>query len=310
MLNIHQLNVFVIAAETLNFTQTAKRLHLTQSSVSQHIKSLETQIGMELFIRRGRALQITEAGEILLPLAQEIVEDSIQAIEQMELLKTEVHGNLLIGCNTALGKYVLPILLAEFQKRFPLIKITCSRLSLQDTITLLSKGEIHFALTNMEDSCEDSGEFQLFTKEPVVLIAPKGHPWSQKREIYTDDLYDEGFIMREPQSDLYKVVKKDLMGVGVDIDKLNTRMVMGTSEAIALTVEQGGGCGFVSRMVANKTCGKRVDVINVHGLSIFLEIYFGRQIAHPGTGAQAAFWDFITRQYSNIYKMMFSTSKQ
>ena len=92
MLNIHQLDVFITAAETLNFTATAKRSHLTQSSVSQIIKTLETQLGMELFKRKGRALQITDAGNMLLPMAREIVQGSIRAAERMELLKKEIHG--------------------------------------------------------------------------------------------------------------------------------------------------------------------------------------------------------------------------
>ena len=85
MLNIHQLNVFISAAETLNFTVTAKRLHLTQSSVSQIIKTLESQLEVELFKRKARTIRLTDAGNLLLPMAREIVEGSIRAAEQMEL---------------------------------------------------------------------------------------------------------------------------------------------------------------------------------------------------------------------------------
>ena len=95
MLGTHQLNVFVTAVETLSFTKTAKRLHLTQSSVSQHIKALESQLGVELFLRQGRSLAVTDAGNVLLPMAREIVEGSIRAAERMELIKKQVHGHLM-----------------------------------------------------------------------------------------------------------------------------------------------------------------------------------------------------------------------
>ncbi|UCD53573.1 MAG: LysR family transcriptional regulator, partial [Phycisphaerales bacterium] len=78
MLNSHQLNVFVTAVETLSFTKTAKRLHLTQSGVSQQIKALEGHLGVELFLRKGRQLAVTDAGNVLLPMAREIVEGSIR----------------------------------------------------------------------------------------------------------------------------------------------------------------------------------------------------------------------------------------
>jgi DNA-binding transcriptional LysR family regulator len=304
MLNVHQLNVFIIAAETLNFTRTAKKLHLTQSSVSQHIKSLETQLDMDLFRRKGRALEITDAGKVLLPLAREIVEGSIRAAEQMELLKTEIHGQLIVGCNTAPGKYVLPVLLADFHRRHPLVKITCTVLPPHQTIDQLAKGEIHFALTNLDEESQSASEFQLFMKEPIELIVPKGHRWSDQGEIEPLDLYEECYIMREPGSGTYQYVKRGLTGVGIDIEKLNTILVMGTSESIALAVQQSLGIGFVSRMIVDKICNSSVDVVRVHDLEMSQDIYFGRQTVKSATSAQVAFWDFITSQYTYVYEQV------
>ena len=144
MLNIHQLNVFITAAETLNFTVTAKRLHLTQSSVSQIIKTLENQLEVDLFQRKARTLKITDAGNLLLPMAREIVEGSIRAAERMELMKDEVHGHLIVGCNTAPGKYVLPVLLAKFNEVYPLVRFKCKVLPQDQALTQLKDGDIHF----------------------------------------------------------------------------------------------------------------------------------------------------------------------
>lgn len=301
MLNVHQLNVFVTAAETLNFTQTAKKLHLTQSSVSQHIKSLETQLGMELFLRKGRTLEVTDAGGVLLPLAREIVEDSIRATERMEMLKSEVHGNLVIGCNTAPGKYILPGILAEFHKKHPLVKVTCTSLPQRLTLEELSKGEIHFALTNTSD-LNQKGEFHLFMHEPVVLIVSHKHRWADKGRIEANELMEECYIMREEDSGTYDCVKRGLVGVGVDIERLNTFLVMGNSESVALAVQQGLGCGFVSRMIVDKTCGEGIKIVEINNLQMSQEIYFGRQTSQPATGAQVAFWNFITQQHTEWFK--------
>jgi DNA-binding transcriptional LysR family regulator len=293
MLNVHQLNVFLIAAETLNFTQTAKRLHLTQSSVSQHIKSLETQLGVELFRRQGRSLEMTDAGLVLLPLARDIVDGSIRAAEQMELLKKEIHGHLIVGCNTAPGKYLLPTLLAKFHKLYPLVKITCQVLPLQQTIDDLSNGSMHFAISNVEDVDYESCEFQLLLEEPIELIASSNHPWAKRGVIEPEDLYDAQFIMREKTSGSYRYIKRGLLDVGIEIERLDTFLEMGTSEALALAVEQGLGVGFVSKMILDRICKGRVSRIEVNGLNIYQQIYFGRQTAHQTSGAQAAFWDFI-----------------
>ncbi|MEJ2511397.1 MAG: LysR family transcriptional regulator [Anaerolineales bacterium] len=301
MLNVHQLNVFVIAADTLNFTQTAKRLHLTQSSVSQHIKSLESQLGVDLFERKGRSLEITDAGYVLLPMAREIVEGSIRVAEQMELLKNEIHGHLIIGCNTAPGKYILPTMLAKFHENFPLVRISCQVLPTKQVQEGMAEGDIHFTLSNVPDTSTEGVEYQLYLEEPIELIVPLDHPWAARKEIEPEELLEEQFISREKNSGTYQNVAKALLDIGIDIEKLDTFMEMGTSEALALAVEQGLGIGFVSKMILEKICPGRVALVKVRGLKILQPIYLGRQTTYPATSGQAAFWEFIREAGEEIF---------
>ena len=301
MLNVHQLNVFVIAADTLNFTQTAKRLHLTQSSVSQHIKSLESQLGVDLFERKGRSLEITDAGYVLLPMAREIVEGSIRVAEQMELLKNEIHGHLIIGCNTAPGKYILPTMLAKFHENFPLVRISCQVLPTKQVQEGMAEGDIHFTLSNVPDTSTEGVEYQLYLEEPIELIVPLDHPWTTRKEIEPEELLEEQFISREKNSGTYQNVAKALLDIGIDIEKLDAFMEMGTSEALALAVEQGLGIGFVSKMIVEKICPGRVALVKVRGLKILQPIYLGRQTTYPATSGQAAFWEFIREAGEEIF---------
>ena len=119
MLDVHQLNVFLAAAEALNFTQAAQRLHMTQPSVSQHIQALERHFDLPLFIRSGRSLELTDAGLALAPLARDAVSLSIRIDETMESLKGDIYGHLIVGCTTTPGKYILPQVLAQFHRKFP-----------------------------------------------------------------------------------------------------------------------------------------------------------------------------------------------
>ncbi|MCP4453621.1 MAG: LysR family transcriptional regulator [Planctomycetes bacterium] len=302
MLNVHQLNVFVTAADTLNFTQTAKRLHLTQSSVSQHIKSLEGQLDVSLFVRKGRTLEVTDEGRVLLPMARDLVDGSIRATERMESIKKEIHGHLIIGCNTATGKYILPTLLAGFSEVYPQVRFTCQVLPQDLTLKRLAEGDIHFAFTNASHVNEGTAEFQLYFQEPVVLIASPSHPWSERESIAPGELTDERFIMREPRSGTYSNVRLGLNELGVDIEKLNVLVEMGTSEAIALAVQQELGVGFVSRMIVDKICHDKVCTVTVQGLNVHQKIYFGRQIVQPVTGAQVAFWNHIRSMDTSIFE--------
>jgi DNA-binding transcriptional LysR family regulator len=302
MLNIHQLNVFITAAETLNFTVTAKRLHLTQSSVSQIIKALEDQLDVQLFKRKARTITITDAGNMLLPMAREIVEGSIRAAERMELMKKEVHGHIIVGCNTAPGKYVLPILLSKFNEEYPLVRFTCKVLPQDLTLIQLSEGDIHFAFTNIGDMEQGRTEIQLYLQEPLVLIVPNSHKWTEHDQIEPEQLYEERFIMREPGSGTYRGVKSGLAELGIDIAKLDVFMEMGTSEAIALAVQQGLGVGFISNMIVRKICRDNVSIVKIRDLEILQNIYFGRQTVQPASSAEAAFWNFIRGLDTSIFK--------
>jgi len=301
MLNIHQLNVFIKAAETLNFTVTAKRLHLTQSSVSQIIKTLENQLEVDLFKRKARKLKITDAGNLLLPMAREIVEGSIRAAERMELMKKEVHGHLIVGCNTAPGKYVLPVLLSKFNEVYPLVRFKCKVLPQDQALTQLAEGDIHFAFTNIGDMEQGTTEIQLYLQEPLVLIVPDGHAWLEQDQVEPEQLHEERFIMRELSSGTYRSVKSALAELGIDIAKLDVFMEMGTSEAIALAVQQGLGVGFISNMIVRKICRGNVHIIKVRGLEIVQNIYFGRQTVQPASSAEVAFWNFIRDLDTSIF---------
>jgi len=302
MLSVHQLNVFVTAAETLNFTQTAKRLHMTQSSVSQSIKALENQLGVPLFMRKGRTLEVSDGGSVLLPMAFDIVHSSIRATERMELMKQEIHGHIIVGCNTAPGKYVLPILCARYNKVYPLVRLSCQVLPQDQTLSRLAEGDIHFAFTNVGELEHGSAEFKLYLQEPLVLVAPEGHPWLERKEIEPEELFEGRFIMREASSGTYRNTKHALAQLNIDIDRLDVLLEVGASEAIALAVQQGLGVGFISRMILQKICQDKVHTVKMRGLEIIQKIYFARQVVQPATGAQAAFWEFINNLDTSIFK--------
>lgn len=294
MLDAHQLNIFLVAAETLNFTQAAQLLHMSQPSVSQHIKSLEQHFDIALFERTGRQLQLSDAGESLLPLAREMVNQSVQIEEAMASLNGEIFGHLKVGCSTTPGKYILPQLLARFHNQHPAVRVTCQVSPQAMSIEMLCEGRVHFALSSHShrQSCADA-EFQLFMRDPVMLIAPLDHPWSQRGQIDHEELFEANFILREEESGTYATVRDALDTVNFSIHDLNTLLTLGNSEAIALAVQEGLGVGFVSNTVVEGMRQPGIAVVEVRGLNICRDIYIGRHVGRPATVAQAAFWKMI-----------------
>jgi DNA-binding transcriptional LysR family regulator len=296
MLDAHQLNVFLTAAETLNFTQAARRLQMSQPSVSQHIQALEKHFNHKLFSRSGRTLQLTDEGLSLIPLARELVKQAILIEETMESMQGDVIGHLLVGCSTTPGKYILPLLLASFHRHHSRVRVTCEVSSQTRTMDKLCAGDIHFALTSYDIGICADAEFRKFMREEVCLIAPLGHPWTDKEEIEPEELYNAGFIHREEESGTYSATRDALFNLGIEIKKLKTLLTLGNSEAIALAVQEGLGVGFVSHTIINKLGQGKVVTIQVKGLNICRDIYIGHHIRRPATKAQNAFWEFICDQ--------------
>ena len=122
-LNLHEIAVFITAAQSASFSQAARRLHLSQPAVSQAIHSLESQFGTRLFERHGRAGRLTPAGEALLPVACELDGAAQVVVDTMHRVEGLVAGELVVGCATTAGKYLLPGELAAFQSQFLHVRV-------------------------------------------------------------------------------------------------------------------------------------------------------------------------------------------
>lgn len=298
MLDTHQLRVFLAAAETLNFSQAAKRLHMSQPSVTQHIHNLETHFGMQLFIRAGRKLALTEAGVTLLPMARDLVLSAIRADEMMDTLKEEIHGQLWIACTTTPGKYILPTLMADFLKKYPKVEAFISVSNRNDAMSLLNEGKAQIMVSSVFNYHPDI-EFHKFITEPLVLIVPKNHPWTRRESINLDELRKANLILREKSAGSYMVLRDGLAQKGFDISDLHKILTLGNSEAIAFAVQEGVGVGFVSMLVAQRIVKDQVAIVKIDDLELSQNIYIGQHRRLPSTSAQVAFWKMVIEPQSD-----------
>ncbi len=291
MLNFHELNVFVEAALAQNFSVAARRLYLSQPAVSSQISQLEKQLGVELFRRNGRAIALSDAGKVLLPLAQETLRRVKQIEETMWSLKGMMIGNLSIACSTTVGKYILPRLVAGFQRRYPDVRVTVNVMSRRAALEWLLSGRAEIAVVSAKPNHGEL-EFAPFLEDQVVLIVPADHPWADGRTIMPEDLRLEPFILREATAGTHEVLAEGLSAHGMDISQLQSVLTLANAEAIEMSVEAGIGMAFVSRMAAARgMLLGRVAEVPVQGLMLKRTIYIARHQRLAVTPLQRAFWD-------------------
>ena len=293
MVDIDKIGTFVRAAETLNFSEAAKQLHMSQPTVSHHIKLLEQEMGGVLFIRTNSGLELTEAGKVFLPWARRLLHDTNDMQAMMSSLQNDVVGELRIACSTTAGKYVLPQLAARFCQHFPGVKVRILACMPEDVTLRLLEGEAHIGVLSREIT-EAGLESQEFFRDTITLVVPANHRWAFRKNIEAGELLEEQLIIREETSGTRRVVLSELAKYDIGLDDLNIFMELGNAEAIVRTVAAGYGVAFVSKLAT--ACplerGNVVD-LDVDGLDLKRTIYMARKAGSSPHRPRDAFWGFI-----------------
>ena len=292
MLNLHEMNVFVEAAQAENFSLAAQRLYLSQPAVSLQVRNLEKQLGVDLFRRNGRNVVLSDAGKVLLPLAQQLLLQAKHIEEMMWGLQGMVIGELAIACSTTVGKYILPQLIAGYRGCHTDVQVAVQVMGRRSAIDWLLDGRADIAVVSTHLVHRDL-EYRPFLQDDVVLIVPVSHPWADGRTVTPEDLAECPFIMRESTAGSYEVLADGLTSRGLSVADLRVVMTLGNAEAIEMSVEAGLGIAFVSRLVACRglTLG-RIREVPVEGMSLARTIYMVRHLRRSATPPQQAFWDF------------------
>ncbi len=291
MIDITRLETFLQAAENLSFSEAARKLHVTQPTVSHHIKTLERELDVELFIRSSTGLRLTEAGRLLLPWARKVVFDSLELKGMMDALQRGIAGNLRIACSTTAGKYVLPQLAARFCQLNPGINVQIMRCMPESVVPRLLDGEANLGVVSFE-TLEEEMEMQQFFEDVITLIAPLHHPWAANSTIQPSALIGEPIIMRESSAGTRRLMLSEFAKHDISLDDLNIFMELGNAEAIVRTVAAGYGVSFVSTLACPFGLGNIVTV-NIEDINLRRKIYMVRKRMDVPHRPQEAFWSFI-----------------
>ena len=294
MTDLVKLKSFLHAAENLSFSEAAKYLHLTQPTISHHIKALERELGVELFIRAGASLKLSEAGRLLLPWAHKLIRQSIEMQEMMASIQQKIVGHLRIACSTTAGKYILPLLAARFCRRFPGIRVSILTCTPEHIVPRLLEEEANLGVVSSYEVCGNELECQEFFRDLISLIVPVDHPWAHRQYVELEELLTEPVIIREPTSGTRRVMLTHLAQHDITLDDLNVFLELGNAEAIVRTVAAGFGVSFVSTLATACPLEQgHVVEVPVAGLELRRTIYMIRRSLEVLNRAQEAFWGFV-----------------
>jgi len=193
-MELRQLMYFVKAAETMNFTEAASAVFITQSTLSQQIKQLEEELGMLLFDRIGKHVRITEAGHVFLAHAQKILREVQKGKQAIAELNNAATGELNIGVSYAFTSLLLPAL-APFSTKYPGIKIFITYGNPEELEKKLRLAELDMILAFHNESDDEDLEMQILFSSTVVMVVAKSNPLAKLEKISLKELAEQDLIL-------------------------------------------------------------------------------------------------------------------
>ncbi len=277
-----------------SFTKAAEELHLTQPTVSGHMKLLEEELGLQLFDRSGRKAVPTKAGEAFYPHARQIMRLFEKTRRTMETFCGGSSGELEVGGSNIPGQYILPQLIGRFKEGRPNCRIV---LRVDDTSGIAAQVEQGELELGMVGGVIRRGvlRFEPCMDDRLLLVMPAGHPWAGRDDIRPEELLDQPFVVREVGSGTRMTAEQALKTAGIDgFAGLQVVAEMGSTEAVRQAVKAGVGLAFISeRAVEDYLAHGLLASAQVEGLELTRSFYLVWHAKRSLSPLAEAFKEFV-----------------
>ena len=249
LMETHQLRYFLAVAQTGRFTQAAMACSVSQPSLSIQIAKLEDELGGPLFERTRKGVRMTARGDAFLPRAKAIWAEMEAAHRDAESLAGLAMGRVTLGCLPTTGAFLLPKVLAEFQKSHPKIQVQLREESSPGLALCLAQAEVDLAILDEAGVTPALEERVLFTEELLLALPPK-HPLAGKNRIALKTVAGEPFILMKHGHGFRQIVMDLFAKAGLEP---NVVFESGEIETVQALVAVGMGISLVPSMVRKAT---------------------------------------------------------
>ena len=294
---LQALAVFIAVAEEKSFSAAAKKLSLTQPTVSFHIDGMERKFGCPLFVRTRRGAELTVYGRTLYENTRTVQELLDRTERKIKDLCRGVAGEVTIGAGTIPGEYILPPLLAVFLREHPGVSINLISGDSQSIFQSWQEGRMSICVLGFLPPGISNAEI-VWTDEIIPVASPQMHlagfPWLPQ------ELCQYPMVVRHESSSSMESVWRSLCNLGVSRESCNIVLQVSGNEALKKAVQAGAGIGFVSRRAVERELVEGTLVqVPVEGLQSKRNFY-----ALCDTQAQMpvslALWQHLVSQWEQL----------
>jgi DNA-binding transcriptional LysR family regulator len=254
--NLNRLRAFWTVARHLSYTRAARQLAVAQPALSHQVRALETDLGVALFRRRGRGIDLTDAGRALVDVCSDVFARLEEAERELGELEAGGRGSVDIAADTTSGIYVVPAALGAFHRTYPAVNVTLHVENRGGVVRRL--GERSCDLAVMANPPAELGvDVEPFLLDGLVVVAPPEHHLAPAVSVPLARLAEERLLVREPGSGTRAATEQLFARSRLNLE---VAMELGSSGAIKQAVAAGLGIAVISRW------------------AIELELHFGRLV--------------------------------
>jgi DNA-binding transcriptional LysR family regulator len=289
----HRLKAFCFVYEMRSFSKAAEAKLISQSAMSHLIRNLEEELGVRLFMRKGKTVLPTSMGRLFYGHAVKILEQYKRMDDELNSAANLVKGPLLIGASTTVASYVLPQLLYSFSKKYPAICLELTVSNREKTVHDLLEGKIELGIVegSIKNPLIISNEV---AEDEIVIIASDDHPLAQQKDVTASDLEAQRFIMPDIGSGTREFADDLFREAGITPEKIKISMTLGSPELIRQMVQSGLGISFVSKWsVFQAIKDGSLRVLNLRGKRLKRKFFLISMEKEPSAIAARTFAVFI-----------------
>jgi len=291
---ISYFQTFIVASKTKSFSKAAKRLGITQGTVSNHISALEKYFDAQLFLRTPEGVDLTPEGKIFYERAEKILDLLNEAKLLMRAIHENPEGVIRIYASTTPGEHILPSIIKEYKNTYKNVDFEITITDSERCFKALDEGLADIAAVGYLKN--KNYEYTIIGKDRLVLIVPPNHPLAEKGIAKLEDILKEDYIDREEGSGTREAFIRALNDKGYSIMDLNVVMRLGSHSAVITAVSEGYGVSVVSEIPAKKAeDAGLVKIVPVVDLDVVRYLYLVKSRRPKNPSAVKSFWEFVTK---------------
>jgi DNA-binding transcriptional LysR family regulator len=297
-MNLEYLNTFIEVVKAGNLSKAAKKLYITQPTVTFQIKRLEEELGYRLIERNSRNFLLTTNGKRFFRFAEYVYQEHRHVLFDMAQNEKGITGRLSVAAPPIIAEYIVPNLISRYREDTPVIDIEVNIMDSRKAIQAVVENPeiVGFcgAISDFKKKMSEAPELtsSIIGEDEMVLIVYPGHPFTIKKQITIADVIGEPLILRAETAGRDLFYARILKKAGLDLDVYHPKIIMGTTSGVLSAVESKVGIGFVSNLaIKNSEAMGLVKVVKIKEVRLRNQYYI---VHHKDVATDSPLADFVS----------------